>query len=69
MFALTPTTPFILRQTQTQTIAWKLAASVLFWLLSEIILNYVGLDNLADYSEFLFDRHTMVQVDQAFRCR
>ena len=31
----------------------KLINKVIFWLLAEIILNLVGLDNMADYSEFL----------------
>ncbi|MEL6160764.1 MAG: hypothetical protein AAFQ40_01530 [Cyanobacteria bacterium J06623_5] len=26
---------------------------LLFWLAAEIVLNLVGLDNLADYSEFI----------------
>ena len=33
----------------------KLFAKLLFWLTAEIVLNAVGLDNLADYSEFLLD--------------
>jgi hypothetical protein len=31
---------------------WK----ILFWLVSEIILNLSGLDDLADYSEFVFEK-------------
>lgn len=30
--------------------------TVCFWIFCEIWLNFVGLDDLADYSEFLFDR-------------
>ncbi|MEM9090506.1 MAG: hypothetical protein AAGC93_17370 [Cyanobacteria bacterium P01_F01_bin.53] len=30
-----------------------LLPKLLFWLALEIILNLVGLDNLADYSEFI----------------
>ena len=30
-----------------------LLTKLLFWLAAEIILNLVGLDNLADYSEFI----------------
>jgi hypothetical protein len=26
------------------------------WLVAEIILNLLGLDNLADYGEFVFDK-------------
>jgi hypothetical protein len=32
----------------------------IFWLTAEIFLNLVGLDDLADYSEYLFERNTMV---------
>ena len=36
-------------------IRWrKLLTSLTFWLLVEVSLNVVGLDDLADYSEFLF---------------
>jgi len=42
-------------------IKWKkLLARVTFWLLVEISLNLLGLDNLADYSEFVFDRPEVV---------
>lgn len=27
------------------------------WILAEVILNLVGLDNLADYSEFVFEHN------------
>lgn len=37
-----------------------LVARVCIWLLAEIWLNYLGLDDLADYSEFLFERHVVV---------
>ncbi|EDX83538.1 hypothetical protein S7335_718 [Synechococcus sp. PCC 7335] len=30
-----------------------LLSKLLFWCVLEIVLNYVGLDNLADYSEFI----------------
>lgn len=30
------------------------------WLTAEVFLNVVGLDDLADYSEYLFERNTMV---------
>ena len=29
---------------------------ILIWMMAEIVLNLVGIDDLADYSEFLFDR-------------
>ena len=31
---------------------WFKAAT---WMVAEIVLNCIGLDNLADYSEYLFD--------------
>jgi len=33
----------------------KLFAKLLFWLIAEVVFNAVGLDNLADYSEFLLN--------------
>ncbi len=36
-------------------VRWKRAAvEITVWLIAEILLNLLGLDNLADYSEFLF---------------
>lgn len=32
----------------------KTVGKILIWLIAEIWLNYLGLDNLADYSEFIF---------------
>lgn len=34
------------------------------WLIAEVILNLVGLDNLADYSEFLFDQTLNAAIDR-----
>ena len=37
------------------TVYWhKLLAKLFFWLMAEVVLNTVGLDNMADYSEFLY---------------
>ena len=37
-------------------IRWqKLLSKMSFWLATEIILNLVGIDDLADYSEFLYE--------------
>lgn len=36
---------------------WKSTiAKTAIWLAAEILLNVVGLDNIADYSEFVFGR-------------
>jgi hypothetical protein len=32
------------------------------WLVVEIILTLTGIDDLADYSEFLFEHPTVVQI-------
>ncbi|WAL61044.1 hypothetical protein [Thermocoleostomius sinensis] len=34
------------------------------WLIAEVILNLVGLDNLADYSEFIFDQNLAASGDR-----
>lgn len=33
----------------------KFVARILFWLVTEILLNCLGLDDIADYSEFIFE--------------
>lgn len=38
-------------------VKWKkLLTKTVVWLAAEILLNFLGMDNLADYSEFIFDR-------------
>ena len=34
----------------------KLLFTITIWGVSEIVLGYVGLDNFADYSEFILER-------------
>ena len=42
------------------TVNWKaLLAKTTVWLAAEILLNLLGLDNLADYSEFIFERQVV----------
>lgn len=44
---------------------WKtLCVKATLWLVAEIVLNLLGLDNLADYSEFLFERELATAVHQ-----
>ncbi len=44
-------------------VQWKkLLARTTVWLLAEISLNLIGLDDLADYGEFVFERHQIVQL-------
>jgi hypothetical protein len=46
-------TLYLIMKTQ---VKWKkLLAQTLVWLATEIYLNFLGIDNLADYSEFLYD--------------
>jgi TctA family transporter len=43
------------------TVTWqKSLMKAMVWLAAEIILNCVGLDDLADYSEFVFERHEIM---------
>jgi hypothetical protein len=40
---------------------WQKACfKVTTWILSEIVLNMLGLDDLADYSEFIFDPEVII---------
>ncbi|HEY9727646.1 MAG TPA: hypothetical protein V6D50_14440 [Chroococcales cyanobacterium] len=42
-------------------VQWKkVFVKTTIWLVTEIVLNLVGLDNLADYSEFIFEHDTAV---------
>ncbi len=34
----------------------KWLVRITVWLIAEILLNFLGLDNMADYSEFIFER-------------
>ena len=49
-------------------ICWKkLSTTVLFWLFSEILLNCLGLDNLADYGEFIGKQSLSLNQFEHFR--
>ncbi len=37
----------------------KILIQFTFWLIIEILLNLLGLDSLADYSEFVFEQKTI----------
>ena len=43
-----------------QTRQWVI--KFVLWLVVEIILNLVGMDDLVDYSEFLFKHSAVVQI-------
>lgn len=40
----------------------KSITKMTIWLIAEIILNLIGLDDLADYSEFVFENATEKQM-------
>lgn len=35
----------------------KLIAKAVIWLATEILFNFMGIDDLADYSEFVFENN------------
>lgn len=40
-----------------------------FWLTAEVTLNLVGLDDLADYSEFLLNDRDALRCHRVVRCQ
>ncbi len=44
----------------------KLFVETSAWVTAEVMLNVVGLDNLADYSEFVFQNKAMLDATEAF---
>ncbi len=39
-------------------VRWKkLLVTTILWLVAEIWFNFLGIDDLVDYSEFIFARH------------
>ncbi|MEB3231796.1 MAG: hypothetical protein VKJ64_12360 [Leptolyngbyaceae bacterium] len=46
-------------------VRWRsLLVKTTVWLSTEIILGVMGLDNLADYSEFVLQRHMLAQMTE-----
>ena len=44
-------------------IRWKtLLSKSLIWIVAEILLSCLGVDTLADYSEFVFDKTALVRL-------
>lgn len=42
-------------------IKWhKLIAKIIIWLTAEILLSFLGLDDLADYSEFVYEKPVLI---------
>ena len=44
----------------------KLIIKIFFWLLLEAIFNFIGIDDLADYSEFLLIPKVTLQSERSF---
>ncbi|MDX1371133.1 MAG: hypothetical protein R3321_01610 [Nitrososphaeraceae archaeon] len=42
---------------------------LILWAVMEIFLNLVGLDDMADYVEFLQDMHTTIQIPKVHMAR
>ncbi len=43
-------------------IRWKkLLVTTTMWLITEIWFNFTGIDNLADYSEFIFEKNVIAR--------
>ena len=38
----------------------KILAKMIVWFAAELLLNFLGLDNLADYGEFIFEKEVIV---------
>lgn len=38
----------------------KTLAKITIWLAAEILLNLLGMDDIADYSEFVFEKHVTI---------
>ncbi len=44
-------------------VKWKILFSkILVWLVTEMVLNSIGLDTLADYSDFVFDKNAIIYL-------
>jgi hypothetical protein len=42
-------------------VRWKkLLMTITLWVATEIWFNFLGIDDVADYSEFVFDQHLIV---------
>ncbi len=44
----------------------KLFVETSAWVTTEVMLNIVGLDNLADYSEYVFQSKALLDASEAF---
>lgn len=48
-------------------IRWKFTMGrLLIWIFAEVVFSMLGMDDLADYSEFLFETDTPILISQEF---
>ena len=54
--------PDLLPKLKLSNVQWKnLLVKTILWFVAEISLSYLEIDHLADYSEFIFERHIIKQ--------
>ncbi len=41
----------------------KMVVKITVWVVAEIILNLIGLDNLANYTEFVYEQDMVILTD------
>ncbi len=59
--------PPVARREEAMKIQWKkLWGKVIFWLGAEISLTLIGLDDLADYNEFLCQQKAVASIEIAY---
>ncbi len=45
-------------------VEWKkMVVKITVWVVAEIILNWIGLDNLANYTEFVYEQDMVILTD------
>lgn len=45
-------------------VEWKkMVVKITVWVVAEIILNLIGLDNLANYTEFVYEQDMVILTD------
>ena len=55
-------TPHLTKRYRPRDYTNKLIAKIVIWLMAEILLTFLGLDDLADYSEFVYERPIVMSI-------
>lgn len=46
-------------------VQWKrILVKITVWLITDLLLNFLGLDDLADYGEFIFERFMVMNCQR-----